>query len=179
MTKLNFLPILLLFTYLNAKASNHFIEAGKAYGLNPKLLWAIAYKESRHNPKAINRSNKNGTYDIGIMQINSMHLKWLKKDYGISEKDLLEKPRINIFAGATILKKCFDKYGANIKGLTCYNGKIKSNPYGKEVLEILAQAQKQEEEKKRVLKMYIVKKKLEKKDKEFIKIAKNNERNIK
>lgn len=123
-----------------AKAENYYIQAGKHFEINPQILWAIAYKETRLNPKLISKTNKNGTYDIGIMQINSIHLPRLKKEYNISEKDLL-KPKLNIFVGAEILRKCFDKHGTNQKGITCYNGRIKDNPYGSEVLEILAKEQ--------------------------------------
>ena len=74
------------------------------------------------------------------MQINSVHLPRLKKNYGINERDLLN-PKINIFVGAEILKMCFDKHGLNPNALTCYNGRIKNNTYGKEVLALLKEAQ--------------------------------------
>lgn len=159
--------LLCMIISLNASSNNAFIEAGKVYKLNPKLLWAIAYKESRFNPKAINKANKNGTYDIGLMQINSAHLDWLKKDYGITEKDLFSKPKINIYVGALILRKCFDKHGANVNGLTCYNGRIKDNPYGKDVLNIL---QRQEE---KALRQKLAKSLYEKKERQsFVKVFK-------
>lgn len=123
-------------------ADSYYTQAGEHYGLDPQILWAIAYKETRHNPKLVSKANKNGTYDIGIMQINSSHLPRLKKLYGIERKHLLD-PKINIFVGAEILKMCFDKHGHNTQnGITCYNGRIKNNPYGKEVLKILSNAQK-------------------------------------
>ena len=122
-------------------ANNAFVEAGKAFGVDSRILWAIAYKESRHTPHIVSKANKNGTYDIGIMQINSSHLTWLK-NYGINQKTLLENPRINIFTGAMILRRCFDTHGANQNGITCYNGRISGNPYGKEVLQILANEQR-------------------------------------
>ena len=121
---------------LSSNASNDFVDASKAYKLDARILWAIAYKESRHTPHIISKSNKNGSYDIGIMQINSSHLAWLK-NHGISLKDLLENPRINIYTGALILRKCFDLHGANERGISCYNGRISNNPYGREVLAIV------------------------------------------
>lgn len=66
--------------------------------------------------------------------------------------------RINIYVGALILRKCFDKHGtplnafntattktnecAYINAISCYNGRIANNPYGKEVLGIVAKAEK-------------------------------------
>ncbi|VEG60395.1 lytic transglycosylase, catalytic [Campylobacter jejuni subsp. doylei] len=63
----------------------------------------------------------------------------IKKQYGINENDLL-RPKINIFIGAEILKMCLDKHGLNEEGITCYNGKIVNNPYGKEVIKLLKKA---------------------------------------
>lgn len=158
------LSLFIIFAISLNASNNAFIKAGQAYKINPKLLWAIAYKESRFNTLAINKANKNKTYDIGIMQINSSHLKWLKRDYGISEKDLFTKPKINIYVGALILRKCFDKHGANINGLTCYNGRIKDNPYGKDVLAIL------EKQEKKILKQRIAKTLLTRNEKDFVRV---------
>ncbi|EAH8900180.1 lytic transglycosylase domain-containing protein [Campylobacter coli] len=138
MKKIFFL-ITLLFANLLFAQKNYFVQAGEKFGINPQLLWAIAYKESRLTPNIISKPNKNGTYDIGIMQINSIHLPRLKKQYSISENDLL-RPKINIFIGAEILKMCLDKHGLNEKGITCYNGRIANNPYGREVIELLKKA---------------------------------------
>lgn len=153
--------------------ANVFEEAGKAYNLSAKLLWSIAYKESRLNPKAINRANKNKTYDIGIMQINSAHLKWLKKDYGISEDDLFNKPKLNVFVGAMILRKCFDKHENTQNAITCYNGRIKNNPYGRDVLEILAKQERKIA--KNSFKKSFLKAQLEKREREFIKVVRQKQ----
>lgn len=127
---------------LNCFAESYFIEAGKKYGVNPQLLWAIAKTESQFNPNAFNQKNKNGSYDIGIMQINSIHLDELWIKYGISENDLYN-PRLNIHIGAKILKDCLNKHKDNLtNGITCYNGKIENNPYGEKVLKNLTQAQR-------------------------------------
>ena len=47
-----------------------FEEAGAEYGVSPRLLWAIAKAESGFNPAAMS-VNTNGTFDYGVMQINS------------------------------------------------------------------------------------------------------------
>lgn len=48
-----------------------FQEAGQRYAVSPWLLWAIAKAESNLDPSSINR-NRNGTVDVGLMQINSI-----------------------------------------------------------------------------------------------------------
>ena len=137
MIKIKTLFFLLL--SLNCVAENYFVEAGKKYGIDPQLLWAIAKTESQLNPNALNQNNKNGSYDIGIMQINSIHLNELWTKYGISEDDLYN-PRLNIHIGAKILKDCLNKHNNNlINGITCYNGRIENNPYGERVLDNLMQ----------------------------------------
>ena len=95
-----------------------FEDAGRYYGVSPQLLWAIAKVESNFNPKAINR-NKNGTYDIGLMQINSSWFAYLKK-HGI-DPSLLWDPCYNAHVGAMVLRHCIDTYGYSWKAVDCYN----------------------------------------------------------
>lgn len=108
-----------------------FLKYGKAYDIPPQLLWGIAKAESNLDPYAVNK-NTNGTYDLGLMQINTIHLPMLKKN-GIMARDLFN-PETSIAVGAYILSQCFDKHGRNWKGLTCYNGRIEGNDYAKKVL---------------------------------------------
>lgn len=95
-----------------------FEDAGRYYGVSPQLLWAIAKVESNFNPKAINR-NKNGTYDIGLMQINSSWFPYLKK-HGINPS-LLWDPCYNAHVGAMVLRHCIDTYGYSWRAVDCYN----------------------------------------------------------
>ncbi|WP_070968400.1 lytic transglycosylase domain-containing protein [Vibrio sonorensis] len=103
-----------------------FDEAGKRYNVNPKLLKSIAKVESSLNPKAMNYSNNNGTYDIGLMQINST---WLNKlsEFGISEPDLINNPCTNVHVGAWILSTNFATHGYNRNSLGAYNAGFGSN----------------------------------------------------
>lgn len=96
-----------------------FDLAAKTYNVPVKILKAIAKVESSNNPIAVNNSNKNGTKDMGLMQINSLWLKELAK-YNISEKDLLD-PCQNIIVGAWILKQNLVKHGYSWKGIGSYH----------------------------------------------------------
>ena len=138
---MKYLIILAIFFNLSYATTNYFEEAGEYYRIDPKILYSIAKIESKFNPNAINR-NTNGTVDIGIMQINSVHMKELNK-LGFRQEHLFN-PKINIFAGAWILRQCFDKHGVSQDGLTCYNGRIKDNPYGYKVLKELKQVYEKE-----------------------------------
>jgi soluble lytic murein transglycosylase-like protein len=94
-------------------------DAGARYGVNPYLLYAIAKTESNLNPAAINRNNKNGSYDIGLMQINSSWLPTLRK-YGIGEAELMDACT-NIQVGAWILSGKMQQLGNSWTAVGAYN----------------------------------------------------------
>lgn len=93
-----------------------FEEAGSAYGISPQLLWAIAKTESGLNPLAINY-NPNGSYDFGVMQINSGWYKSLGHALWMS----LNEPCTNIKVGAWILAGCIQRHGYTWEAVGCYN----------------------------------------------------------
>lgn len=95
-----------------------FEKAGKDFGIEPTLLQRIATIESSLNPLAINQ-NKNGTVDIGLMQINSMHLKELSK-VGVTRQSLLD-PEVNVYVAALLLSSHIRKRGYNIEAIGCYH----------------------------------------------------------
>jgi len=98
-------------------------QIGSKYGIDPRLLFAIAKTESSLNPKAKNR-NKDGSYDIGLMQINS---RWFPKlrQYGIEERHLLQ-PCVNIEVGAWILAQNMQRHGVSWEAVGAYNSSIPS-----------------------------------------------------
>ena len=93
-------------------------EAGARYGVNPRLLYAIAKTESGLNPAARNH-NKNGSYDVGLMQINSSWLPRLRQ-FGLDERRLLE-PCTSIHVGAWILAQNMRRLGNSWDAVGAYN----------------------------------------------------------
>jgi soluble lytic murein transglycosylase-like protein len=93
-------------------------EAGARYNIHPQLLYAIAKTESGLRPTAKNR-NRNGSYDIGIMQINTLWLPTLRR-HGIKEEELWE-PCLNIHVGAWILAQNIRRIGSSWKAVGAYN----------------------------------------------------------
>ena len=75
--------------------------AAHQYDLDPLLLLAVKYVETADRTDTPIRYNKNGSWDIGLMQINTVWKDTLNR-YGISDADL-EIPCKNIAVGAWIL----------------------------------------------------------------------------
>ncbi len=120
-----------------------FTEAGKEYNISPQLLWAIAKSESNLNPAAINR-NQNGSFDYGLMQINS----WWYSKLGHERWMRLDDPCYNVRVGAWILSQCISKHGYTWDAVGCYNstnrnrGATYANKVYKNVMKVAAHQQK-------------------------------------
>jgi len=94
-------------------------RAAHAYGLDPWLLVAVAKVESSFNPNAINRSNRNGSVDVGLMQINSFWFPRLER-MGIKKQHLFN-PCVSIFVGAWIMSYNIRRHGMTKRGIGAYN----------------------------------------------------------
>ncbi len=148
--------IIFLFIGCSQKNINEiFVEKGRKYNVNHKTLYAICKVESNHTTNVINVNKsifniQQGphyfnsafkanlymdyvldplllNYDIGICQINKMHLKRLKLD----NEDLLDR-ELNIDIAAKIysynLKRCNNQI---ICALSMYNTGRKESTIGK------------------------------------------------
>ncbi|WP_107311060.1 lytic transglycosylase domain-containing protein [Burkholderia metallica] len=109
----------------SAVAKDCFTLAGERHGIDPLLLVAIAEIESSMDPNAFNK-NRNGTYDVGLMQINSTHLPRLRKA-GITKRQLVEEPCTSIDTGASILAGFIERHGYTWNAVGAYNAGSSSN----------------------------------------------------
>lgn len=94
-------------------------EAGRIFTISPDLLYAIAQQESGLKITAMNR-NKDGSRDIGLMQINSRHLPRLQS-MGIDERTLVADGCLSIMVGASILADFMKRYGYSWEAVGAYN----------------------------------------------------------
>lgn len=95
-------------------------EVGQAYCISPELLQAIAWRESRFDPDAVNAS---GTC-FGLMQVST---KWHGHRLGPGE-DIMD-PAVNIRAAAEYLVELFERYKDPALVLMIYNGDSRWKDY--------------------------------------------------
>jgi soluble lytic murein transglycosylase-like protein len=112
-------PWLLALALLCGRADACWQDAADRYGVNASLLYAIARTESRLDPLARGRVNANGSYDIGLMQINSSWLPTLRR-HGIEEQQLYDACT-SIHVGAWILAQNMRRLGNSWDAVGAYN----------------------------------------------------------
>jgi len=112
------LTVFMLFASMPAMA-NCWTEAEHHFGIEARLLKAIAITESNMNPAATGR-NTNGSRDIGLMQINSIHLPRLHK-LGIDERRLYEDTCVSVMVGASVLADMMKQFGYSWEAVGAYN----------------------------------------------------------
>lgn len=98
-------------------------SAAQKYQLREDLLAAIAQVESGMNPQAVGK-NRDGTEDIGLMQINSRWLPVLA-EYGIQRGDLFD-PCVSVHVGAWILAQNIARHGNTWRAVGAYNAASES-----------------------------------------------------
>jgi soluble lytic murein transglycosylase-like protein len=121
MRAMNRLPVAILFASLSvAGHASCFEQAGSRYGVSPVLLRAISQVESNGNPFARNL-NRDGSEDLGHMQINSRWLRVLAT-HGIDRRALID-PCLNTHVGAWILAQSIRAHGYGWEAIGAYNAK--------------------------------------------------------
>lgn len=92
--------------------------AGQRYGVDPLLLQAIAWKESRGWTHAVGPQLPDGNRALGLMQINTIHLPALAR-FGIGREHLFDAC-ISQNVGAWVLADCMSRFGSTWKAVGCY-----------------------------------------------------------
>lgn len=103
-----FLVIYISCSFAQEREMNCVQSAAIYHGVNPALLGAVLMVESGMDHNAVRR-NSNGSYDIGIGQVNSIHLSELRQ-YGVDASNLLDACK-GTYVSAWLLRRGFDRYG--------------------------------------------------------------------
>lgn len=98
-------------------------EAASYHSVNPYILRAIAYQESSMRSWIVHR-NIDGSVDIGMLGINSVHLKELSK-FGIGPSHLAD-PCLAAYVGAWMYRKKVQKFGNTWNAVGAYHSETPS-----------------------------------------------------
>jgi len=115
-----------------------FNEAAARYNVAPQLVWSISQHENpKQDPGAVNQ-NTDGSYDYGLMQINTIHEPALRRA-GISWESLAD-PCTNVMVGAWLLSQRIQEYGYTWKAIGAYHSKTpsKRDRYARNIEKILS-----------------------------------------
>ena len=116
--------------------ANCFDDAAAYQHVNPLILRAIAWQESRNRPDA-KHVNANGSVDYGVMQINTVHLPTLAQ-YGIGREALMS-PCKNIYIAAWQLRRQINRYGNTWAAVGAYHSATPAlrDEYARQIAAIL------------------------------------------
>jgi hypothetical protein len=90
------------------------LSNASAFDIPPSLAFALCWAESRFNPRAVNRANRDGSIDRGLFQLNNLSFPKLK------EADFFN-PLVSAYYGMGHLRWCLDTGGSVVAGLAMYN----------------------------------------------------------
>lgn len=113
-------------------------QVAEVYQLPVEVLQAI-HKVEGGRPGTVAGPNRNGTYDLGPMQINTIWLPALKP-HGIERNDLLNDACTNIAVGAWIYRQALNRHGNYETAAAAYNAGFNlhaGRPYARKVMRAL------------------------------------------
>jgi soluble lytic murein transglycosylase-like protein len=105
-----------------------------AFDISPSLAFALCWAESRFNPAAVNRTNRNGSIDRGLFQLNNFSFPKLE------EADFFN-PSVNAYHGMAHLRWCLNAGGSVVAALAMYNagtGRVKAEGAPKQTLDYVS-----------------------------------------
>jgi len=97
----------------NAEVAEALIEAAARYQVDPALVVAVSWQESRFQATAAG-VNRNSSIDRGLMQLNSSTFT------NLSEEDFYN-PYLNADHGTSYLRQILDLSGNTVTALAMYN----------------------------------------------------------
>ena len=115
--------------------AGYFIKYGNKYGVDEKVIMALALRESRFRAKATSSAGHKG-----MLQINDR----LARSYGYKPSSLYEA-YVSIKIGTIYIQKMKKKYGSYSKAICCFvcgSGAVASGKYSREPGQSVMKTQK-------------------------------------
>ena len=84
------------------------------FDVPPALAFALSWEESRFNPDAVNRSNRDGSIDRGLFQLNS-------RSFPNIAVNVFFEIDVNARYGVGHLRQCLDSGASDVSALAMYN----------------------------------------------------------
>ena len=85
-----------------------------SFNIAPALAVALAWEESRFNPRAVNTKNRDQSIDRGLFQLNN-------RSFPRLEVQSFFNPGVNARYGMSHLRYCLDTGGSEVAALAMYN----------------------------------------------------------
>ena len=98
----------------NREIATVILRYSDEYNVPPALAFALSWEESKFNPRAVNRFNRDGSIDRGLFQLNN-------SSFPHMELNSFFDINTNARYGIGHLKHCLDIGGTVVVGLAMYN----------------------------------------------------------
>jgi hypothetical protein len=98
----------------NREIAQAILVNADRFNISPALAFALSWEESRFNPRAINRSNRDGSIDRGLFQLNNRSFPQL-------EIQVFYDIETNARYGIGHLRHCLNTGGTEVSALAMYN----------------------------------------------------------
>jgi hypothetical protein len=110
------------------------LSNANSFDIPPALAVALAWEESRLNPRAVNTKNRDQSIDRGLFQLNN-------RSFPRLELQAFFNPQVNAQFGMSHLRNCLDMGGSEIAALAMYNAgasRVKSSGTPKTTLDYIS-----------------------------------------
>lgn len=107
----------------SAEIAEAILANAELFDIPPALAVALAWEESRLNPRAVNTKNRDESIDRGLFQLNN-------RSFPRLDTHSFFNLRVNAKYGMSHLRHCLDTGGSEIAALAMYNagtGRVKSS----------------------------------------------------
>jgi hypothetical protein len=98
----------------SAEIAEIILANAHLFDIAPSLAFALAWEESRFNPRAVNSGNRDGSIDRGLFQLNNYSFPRL-------EVQAFFDSNMNAWYGMNHLRHCLDTGGSEVSALAMYN----------------------------------------------------------